>query len=108
RYNWAYCFVVCVVFTGRKCAVLVRQSTITHIESYPLEVLGKPTMKSILMSSHFQEGILRGCKGPAGLKWLALTLRQVSYSDTYFAISRFILVHQNRCLRSWYILLLPG
>ena len=63
-----------MVFTGRKWADFVRRSTITQIESYPLEVLGKPTMKSILMSSHFQDGILKGCKRTADLKWLALTL----------------------------------
>jgi hypothetical protein len=28
---------------------------------------GRPTMKSILMSSHFQAGILRGCSNLAGL-----------------------------------------
>ena len=32
----------------------------------------------------------------------------MSHSDTYFSISRFILVHQNRSFRSWYTLLLPG
>jgi len=60
------------------------------------------------MSSHFHSGILKGWRVPAGLRWLALTLRQMSHSDTYLAISLFILVHQNRCFRSWYILLLPG
>jgi hypothetical protein len=32
----------------------------------------------------------------------------VSHSDTYLAISLFILVHQYRGFRSWYILVLPG
>src|SRR6185312_3550668 len=97
-----------MVFTARKWADFVRRSTITQIESYPFKVLGSPTMKSILIASHFHDGILRGCKGPADLKWLALTLLQMSHSNTYLAISRFILVHQNRCFRSWYILLLLG
>ena len=57
-----------MVFTGKKWADFVRRSTITQIESYPFEVLGSPTMKSILISSHFHEGIFRGCKGPAVLK----------------------------------------
>ena len=86
----------------------MRRSTITQIESYPFVVGGNPTMKSILISSHFHEGISKGWSIPAGLRWLALTLRQISHSDTYLATSRFILVHQNRCLRSWYILVLPG
>jgi hypothetical protein len=33
--------------------------------------------------------------------------RQVSHSDTYLAISRFILVHQQFFFKSWYILLVP-
>jgi hypothetical protein len=65
-------------------------------------------MKSMQMSSHFQDGMGRGCKGPAAFKWLALILWQVSHSDIYLAISLFILVHQYKDLRSWYILLLPG
>jgi hypothetical protein len=31
-------------------------------------VLGKPTIKSILISSHFQEGIGKGCNVPEVLK----------------------------------------
>jgi hypothetical protein len=45
---------------GKECAVLVNRSTITQMESCLSEVLGRPTIKSILMSSHFQEGIGRG------------------------------------------------
>jgi hypothetical protein len=50
-------------------------------------------MKSMQMFSHFHSGMLKGCRLPEGLKWSALILRQVSHLDTYFAISRFILVH---------------
>jgi hypothetical protein len=39
-----------MVFTGIKWATLVSLSTITHIESYPVDVRGRPTMKS--MPSH--------------------------------------------------------
>jgi hypothetical protein len=45
---------------GKKWAVLVNLSTITQIESCFREVLGKPTIKSMLISSHFQEGMGRG------------------------------------------------
>jgi hypothetical protein len=31
-------------------------------------VRGRPTIKSMQMSSHFQIGILRGCNNPVGLK----------------------------------------
>jgi hypothetical protein len=97
-----------IVCTGRKCAVLVNRSTITQMESYLKEVLGKPTIKSILISSHFQEGIDRGWRIPVVFKWLALTLWQTSHSETYLAISRFIRVQQKFCFRSWYIFVLPG
>jgi hypothetical protein len=50
----------------------------------------------------------RGWRTPAVLRWLALTLWQISHSKTYFAISRFIRVHQKFYFRSWYILVLPG
>jgi hypothetical protein len=46
-----------VVFMGMKCATLVNWSTITHIESLPFCVRGRPTIMSMLMSSHFRVGI---------------------------------------------------
>jgi hypothetical protein len=80
----------------------------THIELYPCEVWGKPTIKSMQIFFHFHSGMLKGCRFSAGLKWSVLTLRQVSHSDTYFAISQFILVHQKFFFKSWYILLVLG
>jgi hypothetical protein len=80
----------------------------THIELYPREVWGKPTMKSIQMFSHFHSRMLQGCRFLVGLEWSALTLRNVSHSDTYFAISLFILIHGKLFFKSWYILLVPG
>jgi hypothetical protein len=79
----------------------------SHIELYPREVQGKPTMKSMHMFSHFHSRMLKGCGFLAGPKWLTLTLRHVSHSNTYFTISLFILVHQKLFLKSWYILLVP-
>jgi hypothetical protein len=55
--------------------------------------IGNPTIKSMQMSSHFQDGMGRGCKGPTAFKLLALILWQVSHSDMYLAICLFILVH---------------
>jgi hypothetical protein len=51
-----------------KWADLVKRSMMTHIELYPREVRGKPTMKSILMFSHFHSGILKGCRFLVGHK----------------------------------------
>jgi hypothetical protein len=51
-----------------KWADLVKRSTMTHIELYPREVRGKPTMKSMQKFSHFHSGMLKGCRFPAGLK----------------------------------------
>jgi hypothetical protein len=59
------------------------------------------------MFSHFHSRILKGCRFPMGLKWSSLILQHVSHSDTYFTISRFILVHQKFFFKSWYILLVP-
>jgi hypothetical protein len=64
-------------------------------------------MKSMLMSSHFQEGMGKGWRVPAVFKWLALILEHVLHSETYFAMSTFMLDHQKLPFKSWYILLLP-
>jgi hypothetical protein len=88
---------------GVKWADFIRRSTITHIELYPREVRSKFTIKSIHMFSHFHSGMLKDCRFPAGLRWSALTLRHVSHSDTYFAISLFILIHQKLFFKSWYL-----
>jgi hypothetical protein len=66
---------------------------ITKIEFFYLEVSGKPTMKSILISSHFHMGIDNGWSTPADFKWLAFIWWQVSHLATYLAISTFILDH---------------
>jgi hypothetical protein len=87
---------------------LVRQSTITHIESYLCVVRDNPTIKSMLMSSHFHSGMLKGWRFPAGFKWSALTLQHVPHLATYLMTSLFILVHQKLFLKSWYIFFVPG
>jgi hypothetical protein len=45
----------------------VSRSTITQMELNLRPVRGRLTMKSILMSSHFQAGIFRGCSNLASL-----------------------------------------
>jgi hypothetical protein len=91
-----------------KWATFVKRSTITHIESYSAWVRGNPTIKSILISSHFHSGIFKGCSSPVGLWCSAFTLWQVSHNDTYSTMSRFIPYHQYRVFKSLYILVLPG
>jgi hypothetical protein len=49
---------------------------------YPFAVLGNPTIKSILMSSHFHVGIGNDCNGPAVFMCMALTRLQVSHLAT--------------------------
>jgi hypothetical protein len=49
-----------------KLVDLLNQYMITEIELNLWAVSDKPTMKSMLMSSHFQSGILRGCNNPLG------------------------------------------
>jgi hypothetical protein len=72
----------------------------TYIKLYPREVRGKPTVKSMQIFFHFHSGMLNGCRFLAGLRSSALTLRHVSHSDTYLAISLFILVHQKFFFKS--------
>jgi hypothetical protein len=67
-YNSLYYLTLYVVATGIKWVDLVKRFMMTHIELYPCEVRGKPTMKSIHLFSHFHSGILKGCTFPAGLK----------------------------------------
>jgi hypothetical protein len=49
-------------------------------------------MKSMLMSSHFHEGMGKGWRVLAVFKWLALILEHVSHSETYLAMSTFMFV----------------
>jgi hypothetical protein len=47
---------------------LVSLSMTTHMESCFWDVLGRPTMKSILMSSHFHDGMGSGWRVPDTLR----------------------------------------
>jgi hypothetical protein len=51
---------------GMKCADLVSRSTTTHIASLLRKVMGRPVIKSMHISSHFQSGISSGFNNPAG------------------------------------------
>jgi hypothetical protein len=56
------------VCRGYEYTHAVKRSTMTHIELYPREVRGKPTMKSMHISFHFHSGMLKGYRFPVGLK----------------------------------------
>jgi hypothetical protein len=58
---------VAVGVNGYEVSRFGESITITQIELNLQAVSGKPTMKSILMSSHFHAGILNGCNNPTGL-----------------------------------------
>jgi hypothetical protein len=62
--------------------MFVSQSMITQMESYPFVVQGNPTMKSILISSHFHVSIGKDYSGPAVFICMALTHLQVSHFAT--------------------------
>ena len=53
------------LLTGRQCTDFVSLSTITHMASCCLRVLGSTVTKSIVILSHFHTGIGRGYYGPA-------------------------------------------
>jgi hypothetical protein len=61
-------------------AIFVSQSMITQMESYPFTVLGNPTIKSMLISSHFHVGIGKDCNRPVAFMCMALTRLQVPHS----------------------------
>ena len=65
-YNWAYCAIEYVIFTGMKCADLVNLLTTTHVESYPFCVWGSPTTKSMVTRSHFHSDSGISYSNPVG------------------------------------------
>jgi hypothetical protein len=50
---------------GKKWAIFKKRSTTTQIESLPRTVLGNPSTKSILISTHGFSAMGRGVNGPA-------------------------------------------
>ena len=79
-----------VVFIGKKCADLVRRSTIIQMALQPLGEFSNPTTKSIVMCSHFHSGIGSDCSNSTGLGCFALTCWHCRHYDTNSAISFFI------------------
>ena len=67
KYNFACVFISLVSLMGRKCVDLVRRSTMTHMVSYPVDVLGSLVMKSIVIHSYFHIGSSGCTSNPDGL-----------------------------------------
>ena len=58
--------VLCIDFTGIKCASFINFSTTTMIESCCLQVIDNLVMKSMEITSHLHSGTGKGCNKPAG------------------------------------------
>jgi hypothetical protein len=72
----ANCSGLIVSEQGKKCAILLSQSTITHNELYP-STNGNPTIKSIDIKSHGLSGTCIGLNNPNGACLTGLILLQV-------------------------------
>ena len=107
-YNWTNLAIDILRFTGKKWALFVSRSTITHVASWPWTDLGKWVTKSIAMLSHFLLRISNGCNNSPGLWCSTFAFWQVKHVTTYWVISLFIPDHQNDSFRSWCILVVPG
>lgn len=98
---------VWVALTGIKWAFLVCWSTIMHIPLFPFLVLGKPSMKSIDIISHFHYGTSKGCNKPTVFCWSPFTCWQIAHPLTKAAISFFMPFHQKTFFISLYIFEIP-
>jgi len=107
-YSWANLAISILRFIAKKGALLVNQSTITQIVSWPLKVHGKWVTKSIAMLFHFHISISKGCRIPPSLWCSTFAFWHVKQEDRNCAISFFIPYHQKVSLRSWYILVMLG
>lgn len=100
---------VCTIWTTineclvlEKWAYLLSLST-TTIMALTLWDLGKPSMKSMEISSHMRSGISRGCNSPTGLRHFVLFFWQMIQEDTYDCIHSFIPDHQACCFIRRYV-----
>ena len=87
--NSAMCEASSLLWQGIKCAILLKRSTTTKIESLPLLVRGNPRTKSIEMSSQETLGMGKGVYKPWGFKRY-LALWHVTQRRTYLSTSRRI------------------
>jgi hypothetical protein len=107
-YKWTNSSAELDVFIGMKCADLVSQSTTNRIASLPRGVWGKPTVKSVVICSHFHSGISRGFNKPIGLLCSTFTYWQIAKDVKYLVMSTLNLDHHKLCFKPLYILLSLG
>ena len=79
----------------------------TQMALQPRGEFGSPLTKSIVIFSHFQSSIGRGCSSPTGLRCSALTCWHYRHRDTNSTISFFMLGHQNVSFKNRYIFVSP-
>ncbi|CDI74346.1 hypothetical protein, conserved [Eimeria praecox] len=72
---------------GTKCAILLRESTCTRIESWPVFVGGRSVMKSKLTWLQRRKGIINCWSRPAGF-WLRDLEAQYSVQDSTEPVRR--------------------
>ena len=58
---------------GMKCPIFYNLSMTTKMESFLFLLLGRPVIKSILITSHFHSGMGNGCSNPEGCWCLDLS-----------------------------------
>ena len=78
---------------ARKCADLVSRSTITQMASWPICVWGKPTMKSMVMCSHFHFEIGKGWRVSRGFWCHAPTRRPNTWQLS--CVLKWVSISQN-------------
>ena len=91
---------------GRKCTYLVSLSTTTKMTSNPWD-LGKPSIKSILMSNQGFSRISKGCNNPVGLLVSTLILWQTSQHLIWFLTLDFIPFQKKSYLTRWRVFKYP-
>ena len=96
-----------VYLTSMKCVPLVNLSSTTIIESFCLLVLGKPMMKSMVITSHFHSRIGKGCKSTIGCWCWTLIYWHSMYLAKCYGASNFMLGQWysflNDVITFWYL-----
>ena len=91
-----------------KCAAFEKRSTKTATASFCLSVLGKWTIRSIVMCVHGRSGTGSGCKKPLGLLVWIFETRQVWQDLMYFSTCLCMLGQYATCESLVYVLSRPG
>lgn len=93
---------------SRKWANLISRSTIIQITSWPLRGLGNPTMKFIVMCSHFHLGTIIFWSNLASQRCFTLIYWQTRHRAMQPTMSLFISLHQKARFKTLYIRVPPG